>query len=89
MKNQDICKELGPYFEPNNKLKTDIQRINKGIDREYVEPLEAILDNLSILGKYDRYNVSEALKVILNYSDEPGINLSEVRQLISEIIENI
>jgi hypothetical protein len=54
-----------------------------------IEPLEQILDHMSVLCLYNRKKVLQALKCLLSYSKEPGINLADVHQLLDEIIENI
>jgi len=49
--------------------------------------IEAIKAKLDILGYYDRIEVNYALEIILRYSKEPGVNLSDVHQLLQDIIE--
>jgi hypothetical protein len=63
-------------------------------DVEEIEPiktndLESILNELATINYYDKKNVQRALKIILAYCDEPGNQLTDVRKLLTEIIENI
>jgi len=77
-------------MENNTQLKKDLIQINKRIGKkDGLEPLEAILNHLSILSAYDRIDVTEALKIILKFADEPGNHMTNVRKLLTEIIENI
>ena len=51
--------------------------------------LENILNHLQIISHFDRKEAATAIKMILEYSNEPGINLSDVRQLLSDIYETL
>lgn len=48
-----------------------------------------ISDCLVLINKEDKKNVLKALKLILEYSNQAGINLSDVRQLLNDLYENI
>jgi len=65
---------------------------NEAEENEPIEEnsLDSILNCFAVIdNKYDRVQLRIGLKMLLNYSNEPGINLSDVRQLLSEIIENL
>ena len=61
------------------------------VEEEPIEEnnIENILNHLTIISHYDRKEAATAIKMILEYSNEPGINLSDVRQLLSDIYETI
>ena len=61
---------------------------------EEIEPIEEnnienILNHLTIISHYDRKEAATAIKMILEYSNESGVNLSDVRQLLSDIYETL
>ena len=51
--------------------------------------IENILNHLTIINHYDRKEAATAIKMILEYSNEPGVNLNDVRQLLSDIYETL
>ena len=72
-------------LNPPTFYKKDVEEI------EVIEEnnLENILNHLNIISPLDRKEAAKAIKMILEYSNEPGVNLSDVRQLISDIWENL
>jgi hypothetical protein len=56
---------------------------------EISNPLDEILDITARLKKYDRKEIERAFKIILNYSNEPGIQLTDVNKLLQTIIDEI
>jgi len=54
-----------------------------------VDKLELAISSLSGFGYYDKINVVNALNQILSYSNEAGINISDVRKFIQTIIETV
>ena len=51
--------------------------------------IENILNHLQIISHYDRKEAATAIKMILVYSNEAGVNLNDVRQLLSDIYETL
>ena len=77
------------YNMLSKNLKKFCYNLNKTINKPENNDLLSILDELVVINYHDKKNVCKALKMLLNYSNEPGINLSDVTQLLSEIIENL
>jgi len=71
-----------------SELKQFCYNLNKTIEAENND-LESILNELVVINYYDKKNVVKALKMILSYSNEPGVNQAEVNQLLNDIIENL
>lgn len=52
-------------------------------------PIETILDITARLNKFDRKEIERAFKIILKYSNEPGITLLDVHELLNTLIDEI
>ena len=57
-------------------------------DSDYY-PIETILDITARLNKFDRKEIERAFKIILKYSNEPDINLTDVHGLLQTLIDEI
>jgi hypothetical protein len=71
------------------RLKQYCFNLNKTIEHPENNDLESILNELVVITDYDKRNIVKTLKMILGYSGEPGINIFDVRKLLTEIIENL
>jgi len=71
--------------EPDNINRFDIIEV-KTSD---IDPLESIINELCIIGAMDKKAVLRALKTLLDYSQEPGINLTDIHKILQITIETI
>jgi len=52
--------------------------------------LENILNHLNVItNRYDRKELNKAFKMILDYSYEPGIEMTDMHQILQKIYDNI
>ena len=50
---------------------------------------ERIINHFEVIGHYDRKELVKGLKLILDYSLEPGNTITDVRDLITNIIDSL
>ena len=87
----NIIQQLGTYFQiPDSyKLATPTQFEEEVDETETNEPFLTIMSYFETITNYDRLDLKEALIMILDYSNEPGIKIFDVRELLSCIIDDL
>ena len=87
----NIIQQLGTYFQiPDSyKLATPPQFAEEFEETETNEPFQTIMGYLENINHYDKVDLKQALTMILDYSNEAGIKIFDVRELLSCIIDDL
>ena len=87
----NIIQQLGTYFQiPDSyKLATPTQFEEEVDETETNEPYTTIMGYLENINHYDKVDLKQALTMILDYSNEAGIKIFDVRELLSCIIDDL
>ena len=54
-----------------------------------IETYTQIMNHFEVIGHYDRKELVKGLKLILDYSLEPGNTITDVRDLITNIVDSL